>query len=438
MRHPGSVFVVSVFAAWFALAIPVVRVWADPQADEDEYEFFEKKIRPVLAENCYLCHGSQTEPMAGLRLDSRAGLLQGGTRGPAVVPFDPDKSLLIEAISYKNPDLNMPPTGRLSEEQISDFIAWVEMGAPDPRTETAPTSPVIQNEGVDYEQGRQFWSFRPIQSRPLPSVQRKEWNSSPIDSFILAKLEEKGLAPAPPADRRTWIRRVTFDLVGLPPTADEIDAYIKDESPKAHEKVVERLLASPHYGERWARHWLDVVRFAETDGHEFDTNKLDAWRYRDYVIRAFNRDLPYDVFVREHIAGDLLGRRRLLEDGSAHQSPLATGFYWFGEILNSPVDSIKSRADQVDNQIDVISKAFLGLTVACARCHDHKFDPIAMKDYYALAGVLHSTEVSEALMDSPARAAEIGSVRRKIQQINRRMERELQPAGVKLAARLPD
>ncbi len=214
---------------------------------------------------------------------------------------------------------------------------------------------------------------------------------SAIDRFILAKLEEKQFAPAPPADKRTLLRRVTFDLIGLPPTPAEIEEFLTDNSPEAFARVVDRLLASPHYGERWARHWLDLVRYAETNGHEFDNDKIDAWRYRDYVIRAFNQDIPYNRFVTEHIAGDLMPDKRLSQDGSFWESPIGTSFFWFGEVLNSATDSVKSRADEVDNQIDVLSKTFLGLTVACARCHDHKFDPIPTADYYGLAGIMHST-----------------------------------------------
>ena len=403
-----------------AFAIMGAGLWATPQAED--FEFFEKKIRPVLVNRCYPCHGPQTEPMGGLRLDSRAGVLEGGSRGgPAIVPGEPEKSLLIWAISYKDPQLAMPPTGRLSEEQIENFIAWIGMGAPDPRIQEPSVK--IEKKGLDLDGGRKFWSFQPVRDSSYPRVQRKNWPANELDAFIMAKLKEKSLSPSPPADRQTWIRRVTFGLIGLPPTPGEIKGFLADSSPDAFEKVMERLLASPHYGERWGRHWLDVVRFAETDGHEYDTNKLDAWRYRDYVIQAFNEDLPYDQFVREHLAGDLMLPGRFNRARWQFASPVATGFYWFGEILNSPVDSIQARADQVDNQIDVVSKAFLGLTVACARCHDHKFDPISTADYYSLSGTLHSTQFSEKCLDSPARVREITALRRKIGKINNRIRR---------------
>ena len=399
-------------------------------------EFFEKKIRPVLVTNCYVCHGPESAVMGGLRLDSKSGILKGGSRGPAMVPGDPANSLLVKAISYKDPHLAMPPTGKLSEEEIADLIAWIAMGAPDPRTQ-APSAVAVEGEkGIDFAEGRRFWSFQPVKDYSPPQVQQNDWPTSPLDYFILARLEKKGFSPAPAADRRTWLRRVTFDLIGLPPTPEEIDEFLADESASAFEKGVDRLLASPHYGERWARHWLDVVRYAETNGHEFDSDKLDAWRYRDYVIRAFNADLPYDRFVLEHIAGDLLADPRTIFDGSQMESALGTGFYWFGEVINSPVDSVKSVADQVDNQIDVTSKAFLGLTLACARCHDHKFDPISAADYYAVGGILHSTDIREVSIDSPARIREIAATHGMIANASRRIHGLLQAAWLPLAASL--
>ena len=402
------------------------------QLAPDQVEFFEKKIRPVLAEKCYVCHGSKTEPMAGLRVDSKDALLKGGGRGTSIVSGDPDGSLLIRAIRYTDLDLKMPPTGKLPDKQIRDFEQWVSIGAPDPRT-NAPAPAVAEKKGIDLEEGRKFWAFQPIRSDTLAgvqaSVERKDWATSLIDYYVLAKLQEKRLSPAPPADKRTLIRRVTFDLIGLPPTPEEIDNFRNDNKPGAFEAVVERLLASPHYGERWGRHWLDLVRYAETNGHEFDNDKIDAWRYRDYVIRAFNNDLPYDQFAKEHIAGDLLATQRLRDDGAYWDSPLGTGFFWFGEVLNSPTDSEKSRADTVDNQIDVLSKAFLGLTVACARCHDHKFDPIPTADYYSMAGILHSTAIRDGWIDSPERAREVDDIHRRVAELNRNIESLLADAG---------
>jgi hypothetical protein len=391
------------------------------QVPSEQAEFFEKKIRPVLAGNCYGCHNSKMKtPMGGLQIDTRDGLLRGGDSGKAIIPGDPESSRLVQAISYTH-DLKMPPSGKLSGAQIEDLTAWVKMGAPDPRIAPAAAPPVAAKR-YDFTEGRKFWAFQPVKKPALPSVKNQSWVQSPIDAFLLSKLEENGLTPAAPADKRVLLRRVTFDLIGLPPTLAEIDAFLKDTSPKSFEKVVDRLLASPHYGERWARHWLDLVRYAETNGHEYDNDKLAPWRYRDYVIRAFNEDVPYDQFVREHIAGDQLASKRLRKDGAAWESPLGTTQFWFNEVLNSATDSEKSRADDVDNQIDVAGKTFLGLTVACARCHDHKFDPIPTADYYALAGVFRSTDLREAVLDSPERAAKIADLSRRIRELQGQVE----------------
>ncbi len=415
-------------AACLLFSLAPIPVAASTPGDS---EFFEKKIRPLLIERCHACHSRETaSPMGGLRLDSAEAMLRGGGRGPAISPGRPKKSLLIAAISYRDPDLKMPPTGRLSHRQIRDFIQWVKRGAPYPRTESAAIDP------AEGKKGRPFWSFRPIQDPPLPSVKDGRWVSSPIDFFVLSKLEEKGLKPAPPADKRSWLRRVTFGLTGLPPTSGEVERFTADPSPESYEKVIHRLLASPHYGERWGRHWLDVVSFAETDGHEFDSPKPDVWRYRDYVVRAFNQDVPYDQFVKEHIAGDLLAEKRSGPRGIHWESPISTGFFWLGERLNGAIDSVKARADEVDNQIDILSKAFLGLTVACARCHDHKFDPIPTADYYSLAGFLHSTDFARAVIDSPARQRQIASLHRQIAEQTGSLSPLLQPARSSMAQQL--
>ena len=428
MQHRKTV---SIALAGGVLALVGFAPHLSAQISPDEVEFFEKKIRPVLAAQCYACHGSNTEPMAGLRVDSKDALLKGGSRGTSIVSGDPDASLLIRAIRYTDLNLKMPPTGKLPDEKIRDFEQWVRMGAPDPRSR-AHAAPATEDKGIDLEEGRKFWSFQSILSDTLAnakaSVNREDWATSPIDYYVLAKLEEQGLSPASPAAKRTLIRRVTFDLIGLPPTPEEIDNFLTDDSPDAFATLVEQLLASPHYGERWGRHWLDLVRYAETNGHEYDNDKLDAWRYRDYVIRAFNNDLPYDQFAKEHIAGDLLAAKRLRDDSVHWDSPLGTGFFWFGEVLNSPTDSDKSRADTVDNQIDVLSKAFLGLTVACARCHDHKFDPIPTADYYSMAGILHSTAIREGSIDSPERAEQVDQLHGRVEEVNRNIESLLDAA----------
>jgi hypothetical protein len=410
-----------------AFLLGLLGTTARAQSNAEGIELFEKAIRPVLAEKCYVCHSAATAAMADLLLDSASGLRKGGSRGPAVVPSEPAKSLLLKAISYTDLDLRMPPAGKLSDEQIEAFHAWIRLGAPDPRVEQPAAQPAAVQEGIDLEAGRKFWAFQPLKAYPAPAADNG-WPASPIDHFLLRKLKEKNISPAPQADKRTLLRRASFDLTGLPPTPEEIEAFLNDDSPQAFAKVVDRLLASPHYGERWARHWLDLVRFAETNGHEFDNNKLDAYRYRDYVIRAFNGDVPYDQFTREHIAGDLLAARRPASDASYWESPLGTGFYWFGEVLNSATDSEKTRADEVDNQIDVLSKAFLGLTVACARCHDHKFDPIPTADYYSLAGILHSTDLNETSIDSPETIRRIEALHSRIVEENRQV-RELLAAA---------
>jgi len=364
-----------------------------PAPAADTVEFFERRIRPVLAAKCYSCHsGSVKSPMGGLRLDQ---------------PLKDERmrSRVAAAVSYQEAGLRMPPSGKLADPEIADIQDWIRMGAPMPAAAAGTDASLT----ADREKGIRFWAFQPPRAVEPPAGA-----GSPVDRFLRAALAAKGLTHAPPAPRRDWIRRVTFDLTGLPPLPEEVDAFLADASGQAYAGVVDRLLASPHYGERWARHWLDLVRFAETNGHEFDNNKLDAWRYRDYVIRAFNEDLPYDQFVREHIAGDLLPVQRATRDGSHFESPLGTSAFWFGEVLNSATDSVKSRADTVDNQIDVFGKTFLGLTLACARCHDHKFDPIPTRDYYALAGIFHSTAMRETVIDTPARRAEIASAARRI------------------------
>ncbi len=386
--------------AWFlwGQVIPLVRA-ADP--DPDNVEFFEKRIRPVLIENCYKCHGNGNKK-GKLQLDSRAGMLKGGETGPVIVPGQPDNSLLIKAIRYTDEQLRMPPKSKLADGNIADFITWVKSGAPWPENATAKAGPSGKDR-FDLKARKKPWSLDPLKNHPISVVKNKNWPRSSIDQFILAKLEAAGLFAGPPADKRTLIRRVTYDLTGLPPTIAEIDDFLRDESPGAFEKVVDRLLSSPHYGERWGRHWLDLVRYAETTGHEYDFELPEAYIYRDYVIRALNADVPYDEFVIEHIAGDLLPQPRRHPRDGYNESILGTGFWFLGESVHSPVDIRADESDRIDNQIDVLGKTFLGLTVACARCHDHKFDPISSKDYYALMGYLESSRQQRAFIDPPER-----------------------------------
>jgi len=371
-------------------------------ASAADTEFFEKKIRPVLVAECYECHSGKKEK-GGLRLDYRGGWEKGGENGPAIVPGNAAKSLLIQAIQHTHSELKMPKKGaKLSETVIQDFITWVNKGAADPRDKvpTAENAAAASWEEV-LAVRRQWWSFQPVKEPAVPRVKNGQWSSEPVDKFILAKLEEKGLSPAKTADKRTLIRRATFVLTGLPPTPEEVNAFLADTSLKAFEKVVDRLLASPSFGEQWARHWMDLVRYAETHGSEGDPEIINAWRYRDYLIRAFNTDVPLDQLIKEHIAGDLLAKPRLNQAEGINESKLGIASLRFNEHGYQPVDSLDEQVKTVDNQIDVIAKAFQGLTVSCARCHDHKFDPISQKDFYAMYGVLASSRPAQVMVDTP-------------------------------------
>jgi len=355
----------------------------DAKPTPAQLEFFEKKIRPVLVQHCNECHSAESKIVqGGLYLDTRDGSRRGGDSGPAVVPGDAENSLLLSALKYDG--YEMPPTGKLSDAVIADFTKWIEMGAPDPRDGEAPTAKVI-----DLEAGRKFWAYQPPRLVPPAAVKNQAWPRSEIDRYVLAKLEAEGLEPVGDVDPVLLIRRLSFDLVGLPPTPEEIDAFLKDTSPRAVERLVDRLLASPQFGERWGRHWLDVARYAESSGLERNVPYRMAWAYRDYVYDAFNADLPYDEFIREQLAGDLLESTKAAE---RDRRLTATGFLAVGtRALTERVEE-KFAMDVVDEQLDTTCRAFLASTVACARCHDHKFDPIPTADYYALAGIFRSTE----------------------------------------------
>lgn len=346
-------------------------------------EFFEQKIEPVLKQHCYRCHSLSAEKLkAGLLLDSREALLKGGDTGPIVAPGDPDKSRLIEALRYANPDLQMPPKEKLTPEQIADFENWVRIGTPYSGDPTAPASYASASLATNH------WAFRPVRDVRVPSVGDKRWPKDPLDNFVLAELEERKLAPAPPADKRTLLRRATFDLIGLPPTEDQLQQFLADSAPDAFARLIDQLLGSPHFGERWGRHWLDVARYSDSNGLEVNVPYPNAWRYRDYVINAFYQDKPFDQFVREQIAGDLLPAA---SDDDRYQKLIGTGFLVLGPKALAESNPAKLSMDVVDEQIDVTTRAFLGLTASCARCHDHKFDPIPTRDYYALAGIFRST-----------------------------------------------
>lgn len=355
----------------------------------EQTEFFEKKIRPVLVKHCYQCHSQEAQAAnqlkAGLLVDSREGLLAGGDSGAALETDKPGDSLLLDALRYES--FKMPPQGKLPANVIADFETWVKMGAPDPRVGGAPVKPT----GIDVEAGRQHWAYRPLQAPQLPAVRDGQWPLGRIDRFILAGLEAKGLAPVADADRITLIRRLYYDLIGLPPAPEEIDAFVNDARPDAYELLVDRLLTSPQFGERWGRHWLDVVRFGESltlRGFIMP----EAWRYRDYVIEHFNADRPYDHFLREQVAGDLLPASTLAEK---QRQAIATTFLVLGNTNLEEQDKVQLRMDVVDEQLDAITKGFLAQTVTCARCHDHKFDPIPTRDYYALAGILRNAKTLE-------------------------------------------
>ncbi|MBS0209550.1 MAG: PSD1 domain-containing protein [Planctomycetes bacterium] len=372
------------WSAWAALAICFYGTShasaAEPTAAG--VEFFEKSVRPILVQHCYECHAGR-EANGGLLLDSRDGVMKGGDSGPALVAGDPEKSRLIEAVRYKNPDLQMPPQNRLSAAEVATLERWVKEGAPDPRVgaESSGPAPV----GMSIDDGRKFWAFQPVGKPDLPAVQNTAWVRTPIDAFVLARLEAAKLSPAPPADKRTLIRRATFDLTGLPPTPAEVEAFLNDQVPDAFDRVVERLLASPDYGVRWGRHWLDVARYADSNGLDENLAFGNAWRYRDWVVDAFNRDKPYDRFLVEQLAGDLLA-------DANQESRTATGFLVLGAKVLAEPDRDKLDMDTIDEQLDTIGKVFLGMTLGCVRCHDHKFDPLKQTDYYSLAAILKSTK----------------------------------------------
>jgi len=407
MPHPRTYFyAVMKFLAVFALVLGSTAFAVEPTA------FFEKSIRPILIDRCYECHSVESgKSKGGLRLDSRAAVLKGGDNGPALIAGDPDKSRLIEAIRYHNQDTQMPPKGALPASEVKLLEEWVKIGAPDPRSEVASktSAPRI----IDIAAGTQHWAFRPI----IPSSKPQAPGRNPIDAFITAKLSANGLTRAPPADARTLIRRITFDLTGLPPTPEEVEAFVAEcekesaessvlsaksktlstehsalstnaATPKAIASLIDRLLASPHYGEKWGRHWLDVARYADSNGLDENIALGTAWRYRDFVVQAFNTDMPFDQFLTEQLAGDLLESPDL---ATRHRRMSATAFLNLGAKVLAEPDKDKLTMDVIDEQIDVVGRAFMGLTLGCARCHDHKFDPIPQDDYYALAAIFKST-----------------------------------------------
>jgi mono/diheme cytochrome c family protein len=378
MRH-GIPKIAAIALALAALAVGLGGSRGDGVKERtptaEQAAFFEKEVKPILRANCVSCHGGEEKVKGGLRLTSRAELLKGGRSGPVVSLDNPDESRILEAINYEG--LKMPPKGKLPQAQIDVLTRWLKMGVPWPAEAVVKRGPPPVDDNA-----RRFWSFRPVARPELPAVQDTAWVRNPIDAFVLAKLEAAGLRPAPPADKVALLRRVYYDLIGLPPTPQEVDAFLADDSPNAYEKVVDRLLASPHYGEHWARHWLDLVRYAESNSFERDGTKPFVWRYRDYVIRSLNADKPYDQFIREQLAGDEL--EPVTPDGV-----IATGYYRLGLWDDEPVDPVQALYDDLDDVVRTTGEVFLGLTVGCARCHDHKIDPFPQKDYYRFLAFFH-------------------------------------------------
>jgi mono/diheme cytochrome c family protein len=370
-----------------ACSLGQVRAESKPRATAAQIEFFEKKVRPLLVENCFNCHSADNGGKGELRVDDRNGLLEGGSRGAAIVPGQPESSLLIRAVRHQG-DLEMPPKKQLTDEQIADLVTWIADGAAWPAVEVPKD---LGQPKPEYDTlRREHWSWQPLSAAKPQYIANDAWAFNDIDRFILAKLNEVNLKPVTDADKLSLIRRVTFDLTGLPPTPDEISRFVDDPEAAAFEKVVDQLLQAPAFGERWARHWLDVARYGESTGSARNVPYPHAWRYRDYVIDAFTKDKPYDQFLREQIAGDLLPASSTAEKA---EQLVATGFLALGVKDVNQRFKVRFTMDNIDEQIDTVSRALLGLTVSCARCHDHKFDPIPTTDYYALAGIFHSTDL---------------------------------------------
>ena len=390
------------FQAFFVSILLFQHVWAEEEIQPDvlsteESEFFEAKVRPILAEHCYDCHSNEAKKLKGkLFLDSKWGWATGGVGGPAIIPGDLIESMVIDAVRHTEELVDaMPPKYKIKDEEITILEKWVAMGAPDPRAKVEEKEGLVEVFDLP-KRFAEHWSWRPVQPTKPPLTNNPEWTNSEVDQFILHQIEQAGLQPALPADKRTWIRRLYFDLIGLPPTPEQLANSLN----KSKEVVVDELLDSPHFGEKWARHWMDLVRYADTYGHEFDFPIENAHEYRDYLVRAFNRDVPYDDFIREHLAGDLIKNPRRHPTEGFNESVIGTGFWYFHDATHGPTDVLQNEADHQDNQIDVMGKAFQGLTIACARCHDHKFDAISTADYYALTGYLNGSALVKYPLDT--------------------------------------
>ena len=401
--------------------------------------FFEKNIRPVLIKSCYECHSAEADKLkAGLALDARAALLKGGDSGAAVVLGKPEESLLIKSLRHDDPDLKMPPEkhgGKLSEAVIADFVEWVKRGAPMPEGQAVAVEQKM-------EARMDHWAFKPMKDSPAPAVKGTSWPRTEVDRFVLAELVKKGLAPVGDAEPAALLRRVHLDLTGLPPTAEQVTAFLAAPSESRIEGVIDELMKSPQFGERWGRHWLDVARYEESSGKETDFAYPQAWRYRDYVIKAFNTDMPFDQFIREQIAGDLFEAR---DDKERAELLIATGFLAIGPKSHIEKNPLQFEMDVVDEQIDTVSQAFLGMTMACARCHDHKYDPVSQRDYYALAGIFRSTDTKfgtiklvqnnnvSTLMPLPATAGQPDALKPLSPRERERLTRQVEQGSARLA-----
>jgi hypothetical protein len=425
--------------ALLSMWIPVsLRTCEAVEPSAAQIEFFETRIRPVLVEQCYACHNSAKQADGELAIDHRTSTLKGGNGGPIIIPGKPAESRLLAILRHEVDGLKMPEGGaKLSDSVIADFEKWIAMGAPDPR-DKPPTAgelaKVTSWESV-FEERKKWWSLQPVRRAEPPAVKNTQWSEHPVDRFVQARMEERGLQPAARADKRTLLRRATFSLTGLPPTPDEVQTFLADQSPKAFDAVVDRLLQSPRFGERWARHWMDLVRYCESHGSQGDPELPNAYRYRDYLIRAFNADVPYSQLVREHIAGDLLPQPRWNAVENINESAIGPAHLRMVELGFVPVDALGDQVKVVDNQIDVYSKAFLGLTASCARCHNHKFDAISQEDFYALYGIFVSSRPGQVLIDSPEL---LNRNRDELSRLKQSIRDGLAAAWLTAAATLPD
>ncbi|MHC4996055.1 MAG: DUF1549 domain-containing protein [Planctomycetota bacterium] len=367
-----------------ALSVSLTAGANETAFSDADVAFFEDSVKPILQDNCFNCHGAKPRIKSGLKLTSRAGALKGGAHGPAVDTANPAASLLLKMVNYTDDSHEMPPKGKLPQDQIDTLATWIEHGAPWTPGGVDFGVPTEEDHGGEVtEEAKRFWAFQPVTNPQAPAVQNKAWSTHPIDAFVFDRLQDNDLTPNAPASRESLIRRATYDLTGLPPTPRQVRDFVNDNTPGAYEKLIDRLLASPRYGEKWGRHWLDLVRFAETDSYERDNPKPNAWRYRDYVIDSFNTDKPYDRFITEQLAGDEL-------PNPTHEQLIATGFYRLGLWDDEPVDADQAYYDYMDDLVTTTANTMLGLTLNCGRCHDHKIDPMPQSDYYRFMAFFHN------------------------------------------------